>query len=68
MSQRYFTRLGIHASADERDIAQALFDFGEEKFARRIARAIVDGDDTWRRFAPFELVWGGGAIGRAAGR
>lgn len=28
-------------TADEREIAQALFDFGEEKFARRIARAIV---------------------------
>jgi gamma-glutamylputrescine oxidase len=31
-----------------------------------IARAIIDGDDTWRRFVPFELVWSGGAIGRAA--
>jgi hypothetical protein len=31
-----------------------------------IARAIVEGDDTWRRFVPFELVWAGGAIGRAA--
>jgi glycine/D-amino acid oxidase-like deaminating enzyme len=31
-----------------------------------IARAIVEGDDTWRRFVPFELVWGGGALGRAA--
>jgi glycine/D-amino acid oxidase-like deaminating enzyme len=31
-----------------------------------IARAIVEGDDTWRRFVPFELVWSGGAIGRAA--
>jgi glycine/D-amino acid oxidase-like deaminating enzyme len=31
-----------------------------------LARAIVEGDDTWRRFAPFELVWAGGAIGRAA--
>lgn len=29
------------ADAEERDIAQALFDFGEEKFARRIARSIV---------------------------
>ena len=31
-----------------------------------IARAIAEGDDTWRRFVPFELVWAGGAIGRAA--
>jgi gamma-glutamylputrescine oxidase len=31
-----------------------------------IARAITEGDDTWRRFIPFELVWSGGAVGRAA--
>jgi gamma-glutamylputrescine oxidase len=31
-----------------------------------IARAITEGDDTWRRFVPFELVWSGGVIGRAA--
>ena len=31
-----------------------------------IARAIVDGDQTWRQFTPFELVWAGGAFGRAA--
>jgi gamma-glutamylputrescine oxidase len=31
-----------------------------------IAKAITDGDDTWRRFVPFELVWAGGLIGRAA--
>jgi len=30
------------AHADERDITQVLFDFGEEKFARRIARSIVE--------------------------
>jgi len=29
-----------------------------------IARAIVDGDDTWKRFTPFELVWAGGVFGR----
>jgi hypothetical protein len=29
-----------------------------------IARAIVEGDDTWRRFLPFELVWAGGRVGR----
>ena len=31
-----------------------------------IARAIHEGDDTWRLFAPFELVWAGGGLGRAA--
>jgi glycine/D-amino acid oxidase-like deaminating enzyme len=31
-----------------------------------IARAIIEGDDTWRQFTPFELVWAGGALGRAA--
>ncbi len=31
-----------------------------------IARAIVDGDQTWRQFTPFELVWAGGVLGRAA--
>ena len=30
-----------------------------------IARAIVDGDQTWRQFTPFELVWAGGRLGRA---
>src|SRR5262249_61241196 len=25
-----------------------------------------EGDDTWRLFAPFELVWAGGGLGRAA--
>lgn len=30
-----------------------------------IARAIVDGDDTWKQFTPFELVWAGGLGGRA---
>jgi hypothetical protein len=33
-----------------------------------IARAIVEGDDTWRSFAPFELVWAGGRLGRTAVR
>src|SRR5580692_1715004 len=31
-----------------------------------IAHAIVDGDDTWRLFLPFELIWSGGRAGRAA--
>jgi gamma-glutamylputrescine oxidase len=31
-----------------------------------IARAIVEGDQTWRQFTPFELVWAGGAFGRIA--
>ncbi len=30
-----------------------------------IARGIVDNDDTWRMFAPYELVWAGGRLGRA---
>ena len=29
-----------------------------------IAGAIVDGDDRWRLFAPYELVWAGGTFGR----
>ena len=31
-----------------------------------IARAIVDNDDTWRLFLPFELIWAGGRAGRVA--
>ncbi len=31
-----------------------------------IARGIVENDQTWRLFAPYELVWAGGLIGRAA--
>jgi gamma-glutamylputrescine oxidase len=31
-----------------------------------IARAVVEGDPTWRQFTPFELVWAGGWAGRAA--
>jgi glycine/D-amino acid oxidase-like deaminating enzyme len=31
-----------------------------------IARAIVDGDDAWRAFLPFELIWAGGRAGRVA--
>jgi glycine/D-amino acid oxidase-like deaminating enzyme len=31
-----------------------------------IARAIVEDDNSWRQFLPFELVWAGGLIGRAA--
>jgi hypothetical protein len=30
-----------------------------------VARAIVDGDQTWRLFTPFELVGAGGRFGRA---
>jgi gamma-glutamylputrescine oxidase len=30
-----------------------------------IARAMVDGDQTWKRFNAFELVWAGGIVGRA---
>jgi hypothetical protein len=31
-----------------------------------IARGIVENDQTWRLFAPYELVWAGGFVGRAA--
>src|ERR1700733_8372488 len=31
-----------------------------------VARAIVEGDQTWRQFSPFELVWAGGVAGRVA--
>src|SRR5215813_4608965 len=30
-----------------------------------IARGIIDSDQTWRLFAPYELVWAGGVLGRA---
>ena len=30
-----------------------------------LARAIVDGEDTWRLFSPYEFVWAGGKLGRA---
>ena len=30
-----------------------------------IARGIVEADPTWRLFAPYELVWAGGLLGRA---
>jgi hypothetical protein len=32
-----------------------------------IARSILWGDERWRLFSPFELVWAGGITGRAAG-
>jgi gamma-glutamylputrescine oxidase len=31
-----------------------------------IARGIVEGDQTWRLFSPYDLVWAGGKAGRAA--
>ncbi|HEY4407221.1 MAG TPA: FAD-dependent oxidoreductase [Xanthobacteraceae bacterium] len=31
-----------------------------------IARAIVENDDRWRLFLPFELIWAGGRAGRVA--
>lgn len=30
-----------------------------------VARGIVEGDQTWRLFAPYELVWAGGRLGSA---
>jgi gamma-glutamylputrescine oxidase len=31
-----------------------------------VARGLVENDDTWRRFLPFELIWTGGRAGRVA--
>jgi hypothetical protein len=31
-----------------------------------LAHAIVEGDSAWKMFSPFELVWAGGKLGRAA--
>jgi len=31
-----------------------------------VARAVVHGDDAWRLFLPFELIWTGGLAGRVA--
>ncbi|MBY0382385.1 MAG: FAD-binding oxidoreductase [Xanthobacteraceae bacterium] len=33
-----------------------------------IARAMLSGDDRWRLFSPFELVWAGGNTGRLVGQ
>jgi hypothetical protein len=33
-----------------------------------IARSILRGDERWRLFSPFELVWAGGTTGRVAGQ
>ena len=35
---------------------------------RLLARSILQGDDRWRLFSPFELVWAGGSAGRVAGQ
>jgi glycine/D-amino acid oxidase-like deaminating enzyme len=32
-----------------------------------IARSMLEGDDRWKLFLPFELVWAGGTAGRVAG-
>ena len=34
--------------------------------AEVIARGVVDGDDSWQVFSRYDLVWAGGAFGRAA--
>ena len=31
-----------------------------------VARGLIDGDDSWRLFSPYELIWAGGIGGRAA--
>ncbi len=33
-----------------------------------VARGMLWGDDRWKLFSPFELVWAGGAAGRAVGQ
>ena len=33
-----------------------------------VARGLVAGDEGWRLFSPFELVWAGGSAGRVAGQ
>lgn len=33
-----------------------------------VARGLATGDERWRLFAPFELVWAGGSAGRVAGQ
>ena len=33
-----------------------------------IARSVLWGDERWRLFSPFEVVWAGGATGRVAGQ
>jgi glycine/D-amino acid oxidase-like deaminating enzyme len=33
-----------------------------------VARSILWGDDRWKLFSPFELVWAGGTAGRVAGQ
>jgi hypothetical protein len=33
-----------------------------------IARSILWGDERWKLFSPFELVWAGGTTGRVAGQ
>ena len=32
-----------------------------------VARGLVESDQTWRLFAPYELVWAGGMLGRILG-
>jgi hypothetical protein len=36
--------------------------------AQLVASGMADGDDRWRLFAPFELVWAGGHAGRIVGQ
>jgi gamma-glutamylputrescine oxidase len=48
--------------------------FGRQGFntsamaGQMIARGIVEGDDRWRLFSPFELVWAGGVGGKVVGQ
>jgi 16S rRNA (cytosine1402-N4)-methyltransferase len=56
------TAAGLIARADERELADTIFAFGEERFSRRIARAIVEA----RRQAPIDTTGRLAAIVRRA--
>ena len=56
------TAADLVARSSERDLADAIFQFGEERFSRRIARAIVDA----RREAPIDTTGRLAAIVRRA--
>ena len=57
------------AEAVVRDIERqvGVSDTGHKSLSMRALRSISWGDERWRLFSPFELVWAGGTIGRIAG-
>jgi len=56
------TAAALIAAADERELADTIYNFGEERFSRRIARAIVEA----RRVAPVDTTGKLAAIVRRA--